>query len=323
MRGTRHDQEPEQVRRERERGAALILVLALVALVSVWAVESASEDWVSLHRSENMQLAALSMLASESGLELGRKVLAEDDAGVDSLDEDWAREVPPFPVDDGTVAASIVDANRFFNLNDLVDGNRVPQKEAVAIARRLFLRLDVDPLLVDALVDWMDKDDVPYGPGGAEDVAYLDRAWKVKNAPLDRLDEVLLIRGFNRDILSRLRTATVVRPGQGLTAVNINTAGKDVLMSLTDGIPESDVDRMISQRKDKPWHSVAEWSSEEPYAAWAGRINNARVSISSDAFIIRSEARFGRVRWGEEMLVVRIGARLYTLKRQRMPVALP
>jgi len=304
--------------REKERGVALVLVLGLVALVAVWAVESASEDWISLRRAENMQLASQAMLAAESGLELGRKILKEDDAGVDSLDEDWAIEALPFSVDGGVVAATIVDANRAFNLNDLVDGNGVPQAKAVLIAKRLFVRLELDAVLVDALVDWVDNDDAPYGPGGAEDIAYMDKHWRVKNAPLDSLREVLLINGFDLDVLNKLRPVAVAWPHVGITSVNINTAVKDVLMSLADNIPEQDVDEMIAQRKDAPWRTVAEWSAQRPYSVWAGRINPARLGTVSDAFLIQSEARFGRVRWGEEMLMGRSGKKLQVLARRKI-----
>jgi len=304
--------------RRKERGVALVLVLGLVALVAVWAVESASEDWISLRRAENMQLASQSMLAAESGLELGRKILKEDDAGVDSLDEDWAQAMPPFPVDDGDVSTTIADANRFFNLNDMLDGNGVPQTKAVLIAKRLFVRLELDPGLVDALVDWMDRDGTPYGPGGAEDIAYMDKNWRVKNAPLDSLREVLLIKGFDGEALGKLKRVAVARPHTGITPVNINTAVKDVLMSLADGIPEQDVDEMVAQRKDAPWRTVAEWSSQTPYSVWAGRINPARLGTVSDAFLIQSEARFGRVRWREEMLMGRSGKKLQVLARRKV-----
>ncbi len=307
--------------REKERGVALVLVLGLVALVAVWAVESANEDWISLRRGENMQLASQAMLAAESGLELGRKVLQADDASVDSLDEDWAMGTAPFAVEGGMVAGHIIDENRFFNLDDLVDGKGVPQARAVMIAKRLFARLNLNTALVDALVDWMDKDDTPYGPGGAEDIAYMDKKWRVKNAPLDSLREVLLVKGFDRGILNKLRRVAAAWPHTGITPVNINTAVKDVLMSLTDGIPEQDVDEMIAQRKNAPWHAVAKWSSQSPYSVWAGRINPARLGTVSDTFLIQSEAHFGRVRWREEMLVGRSGRNLQVLARRKMAVS--
>lgn len=305
------------VRRRRERGVALVLVLGLVALVAAWAMQSVREDWISLRRAENMTMAAKAMLASESGLELGRRVLKEDDGAVDSLDEPWAMPTPPFAVDDGEVAGRIVDANRFFNLDDLVDEHGAARPAQVRIARRLFARIGLDGALVDALVDWMDRDDVPYGPGGAEDVAYLGKPWRVKNAPLDRLSEVLLIQGFDREALRKLTSVAVAWPHAGLTPININTAVKDVLLSLADGIPEQDVDEMILRRKDQPWRSVSDWASEKPFATWAGHIPPDELGVVSDGFIVHAEARFGRVRWGEEMWMQRSGAGWKVLARRK------
>ncbi|PJC70392.1 MAG: hypothetical protein CO017_05600, partial [Zetaproteobacteria bacterium CG_4_8_14_3_um_filter_59_5] len=141
-----------------ERGIALVMVLALVALVAVWAVQSADEDWVSLRRAENMQLAAKTWLGVESGEALALRTLSADDHAYDGLDEDWAIEAPPFPVDDGVIAGRIEDANRFLNLNDLLDSAGNAQADVVPVFKRLFTRLEIDPRLVDALVDWMDAD---------------------------------------------------------------------------------------------------------------------------------------------------------------------
>lgn len=58
------------------------------------------------------------------------------------------------------------------------------------------------PALVDALTDWIDEDDEAL-PGGAENTWYntLTPPYKCKNGPLDTVDELLLIRGFNAIIL--------------------------------------------------------------------------------------------------------------------------
>ncbi len=307
------------MRRGRERGVALVLVLGLVALISVWAVESADADWISLRRAENMRLAAQAWLAAESGLALGRRVLQDDGTEVDALDDDWARDVPPMPVDGGTIRGHIIDGNRFFNLNNLVGVDGKTRPEAVAIARRLFTRLRIDPSLVDALIDWMDADSIPFGPGGGEDEAYLDKPWRVKNAPLDNLREVLLIRGFDRDTLERLRSAAVVLPRRtAVTPVNINTAVKDVLLSLAEGIPETDVEQMLRERKTNPWKTVSAWVSQRPYSAWAARIPPVWLGTTSRYFIVRATARFGRVVWAERMLLARTGGTLRLLRRERL-----
>jgi len=301
-----------------EQGVALVMVLALVALVAVWAVQSADEDWVSLRRAENMQLASKTWLAVESGQALAMRTLAADDADVDSLDEDWALDWPAFPVDDGEIAGHIEDANRYINLNDLVSAvDGVVQPDAVAVVKRLFTRLELDTQLVDALVDWMDSDKTPYGSGGGEESAYVDQPYRIKNAPLDTLPELLLVRGFDRDILSKLSKVVMVRPSKGISGVNINTAPAEVLLSLADNIPQGDVEAMIQQRQDAAFKNVPELTTGG-INPWAAKIKPFWLVTKSDAFIIRVEARFARARWAERMLVARQGDKFQVLSRRKV-----
>ncbi|MDQ6986927.1 MAG: type II secretion system minor pseudopilin GspK [Mariprofundaceae bacterium] len=305
------------MKKTNERGVALVMVLALVALVAVWAVQSADEDWISLRRAENMQLASKTWLAVESGQALAMRTLAADDADVDSLDEDWAQEWPVFPVDDGEIAGHIEDANRYINLNDLVDVNGKVEKDAVAVVKRLFARLELDTQLVDALVDWMDADKIPYGSGGAEESAYIEQPYHIKNAPLDTLPELLLVRGFDRDVLSKLSKLVMVRPSRGISGVNINTAPAEVLLSLADNIPQGDVEAMIQQRQSVAFKNASELTSGG-VNLWAAKIKPFWLVTKSDVFVIRVEARFARARWAERMLVSRQGDKFQVLSRRKV-----
>jgi general secretion pathway protein K len=308
------------VNRRRERGVALVMVLGMVALVSAWAATALEEDWISLRQTENMALSTQAWMAAESGLELARVVLREDanDSQTDDLSELWAQPTLPFAVDAGAVTGTIVDANRYINLNDLVDANGEVQDDVAATVRRLFMLVGIPDSLVDALADWIDADDAPYGTHGAESSAYAGKPYGVKNAPLDRLEEVLLVDGFEAEMLDTLRNVVVVRPGNGTTPININTAQPDVLLALTDAITESDVDAIVEERQSSPYASVQALTTQPRFAAWAAGLNVARLSVVSDAFIVRAQARFGRVRWGEEMMLGRQGAALNVMYRQRM-----
>jgi len=303
--------------KQNERGVALVMVLGLVALVAVWAVQSADEDWISLRRAENMQLASKTWLAVESGQALALRTLAADDAAVDSLDEEWALDWPPFPVDDGEIAGRIEDANRYLNLNDLIDANGAVVPDTVTVMKRLFSRLELDTQLVDALVDWMDKDKTPYGSGGAEESAYASKPYKIKNAPLDSLNELLLVQGFDRDILKELAKVVMVRPSKGVSGVNINTAPAEVLLSLADNIPQGDVEAMIQKRDSEAYQNVAELTSGG-INPWVANIKPLWLVTQSDAFVVRVEARFERARWAERMLVARQGDKFQVLSRRKV-----
>jgi len=300
-----------------ERGVALVMVLALVALVAVWAVQSADEDWISLRRAENMQLASKTWLAVESGQALALRTLAADDAAVDSLDEDWALDWPSFPVDDGEIAGRIEDANRYINLNDLIDTKGVVVADAVAVVKRLFSRLALDTQLVDALVDWMDKDNKPYGSGGAEAHAYANKPYTIKNAPLDSMNELLLVQGFDREILKKLAKVVIIRPSKGVSGVNINTAPAEVLLSLADNIPQGDVEAMIQKRDSAAYQNVAELTSGG-INPWVANIKPVWLVTRSDAFVVRVEARFERARWAERMLVARKGKKFQIISRRKV-----
>jgi len=303
--------------RSNERGIALVMVLALVALVAVWAVQSGEEDWISLRRAENMQLAAKTWLGVESGQALAMRTLSADDAAYDSLDEDWALRTPPFPVDNGVIAGRIEDASRYINLNDLVDVSGKAQPDVVMVLQRLFTRLQLDARLVDALVDWMDADKEPYGSGGAEESAYASQPYHIKNAPLDSLNELLLVRGFEPAMLDALRKVVMVRPSTVLSAVNINTAPADVLLSLADNIPQGEVEAMISGRESTPYKKIEDLTSGG-LNQWVSTVKPGWLTTKSDAFLIRVEARFDRARWAEEMLLARQGDAFQVLSRRKV-----
>ncbi len=303
-----------------ERGVALVLVLGLLSMVSVWAITAAYEDWISLRQAENMELSSRAWMAAESGLELSRLLLQEDskNSQTDDFTEDWAQPAPAFPVDEGEVSVSIEDFNRFLNLNDLVNVQGVAQPARVAIIKRLFTILELSPNLVNALVDWMDAGDSPSGPGGAESSAYSGKSYSPKNMPLDRLEELKLIAGFDSDIVDELRGLVIVGKSNGKTPVNINTAPREVLLSLSQQMTPPAVDSILMLRKAQPFTSVGQLTGQPQMAAMVGQLTAAGITVKSDVFIVRSRAKFGRVRWGEEMLLARKQNKLEIIYRQRL-----
>lgn len=287
----------------KERGVALVIVLGVVALISAWAATAAYEDMISLRRAENLQQSSRAWMANESALELVRFYLDEDakDNKTDHLDETWAQEIPPLPVDDGLVTGVVIDANRYFNVNDLVNNNGEVQIDVVVIAKRLFQTLELSGSLVDKLIDWMDKNDQPSGIGGAEDFNYYDKPYRVKNRRLDRWRELSLIDGFDDEVLEKLKDTVTVRrvPKTGKTIVNINTADTTVLMAFFPRMEAVDAAAFIEQR---PYEQVASALAGKP---WSTGGDTTRLSVVSDAFIVRTDALFGSARWREEYLLIR------------------
>ncbi len=138
--------------------------------------------------------------------------------------------------------------------------NKLEDEDWEAILERGGVPQDRWPELIDCFNDWVDRDDA-HRLNGAEsdDSFYRERGYEVKNAPVDLVDELLLIKGFDARILyggPADEEDAEPMPGiaQWLTAweagnqVNLNTATPEVLWTIA-GIDARTIDAIIEARK--------------------------------------------------------------------------
>jgi len=303
---------------QHSKGSALIVVLGLVAVIAGWASSAAYEDMLAIRRAENALVSNKAELACLSALALAKKALIQDakDSQTDHLDEQWAQAAPPFPVDDGLVAGTIEDANRYLNINDLINAQGHVDMTMLPVFHRLFAQLQLDPRLVDALVDWLDVDNEPFGYGGAEDAQYFDKPYRVKNAPLDRMAELHMIVGFDAHSVRILRGSLRAWPNHAaFSPVNVNTAQGSVLLAMFPLMSEADLLQLVNNR---PYTTIADLR----HATWAkdadAQAMLAHLSVVSDVFIVRTHAIFGRADRTEEYGLYRQGSKLTWLWRERI-----
>lgn len=252
------------MKRERptdERGMALLLVLAVIALLSVALLafnertESAMER--AFYVQDRVQLQAM----AESGIDIGLAVLHLDgtQSEHDSLAEDWSmlfsRELGEL-FEDGTLRVQIADLSGRFPINRLVAlGTDNPDNDSEAY-RAMLVRLltsgqfavqdEIEArIIVDSLTDWLDGDDraLPYG---AENDFYLNLAEPrpARNGPVEFIDELLQVRGMTAEILfgsdEKKGFAEYINI-YGNGRININTTSPLLLQMLAPGISEEDV----------------------------------------------------------------------------------
>lgn len=115
------------------------------------------------------------------------------------------------------------------DLNARIDLNAADEATLLGLVQQ-FVGDATGRVLVDALEDWKDGDDVPR-PAGAEAAAYVAAGspFRPANRPLQRLDELTRIVGFTDSIASLLAPYMTVRSDG---RINLNTAPEPALAAI-------------------------------------------------------------------------------------------
>lgn len=227
----------------RERGAALLIVLLQVAALSVIALA------IVQHVTQSLRMSAIS---SARGQALWYAFGAEDLAvaklsEVMKLTDGEINFSTPglgvplvFPLGDGRLNARFDDQTNCFNLNSLSqaseEGEEAQETTAVDAAvfyQQLLIALDFDlnkaQEMVSSLQDWIDEDRLPRA-SGAETTYYasLPQPYGAADTLLVTPQELLAIKGYDRESYRRLRPFVCVRPDATLGPFNVNTLKPDM-----------------------------------------------------------------------------------------------
>jgi len=152
--------------------------------------------------------------------------------------------------------------------------------------------------MADALVDWIDSDQVP-GPAGAEDAAYASRGpgYRTSGTLLAEASELRAIAGHDAASYARLRPHVCALPDNALSPVNINTleAGDAVILAmLSDNVLDTQsARRLIASRPAGGWRDVPEFS-QQPAIMAAGLPDAVlqQLRLRTRYFNLRTEVEY-------------------------------
>lgn len=217
-----------------ERGAALLSILLLVAILSVIAATTLDRVVLSTKLAGNgqaMRQARMLAYASED-IALARIAdLRSADPTQTTLAGGWLGQPRSFQLRGGTIQATLHDGGNCFNLNSLVQDsegglalNPVARDQFVALMAALAIPENLARPLASAAVDWVDSDSSPQ-PGGAEDGDYLaaSPAYLAANRLFAHKSELRGIKNVTPAIYSKLAPFVCVLPVAQLSPLNINT----------------------------------------------------------------------------------------------------
>ncbi|MEZ4601124.1 MAG: type II secretion system minor pseudopilin GspK [Syntrophotaleaceae bacterium] len=240
-----------------EKGMVLLPVLVIVVLLTSLIVEFSFATFVQMRLAETFRDGTKAYYLAKGGVQAGRMMLQTDNNGYDSSDEMWGQSWDNLGVADGAVSIRIEDLGGKLDVNRLVTnlGNvNVSLRDKFL---RFFEQLEIadGEELTDALIDWMDPDRDPR-PFGAEDEYYVrEKGYACKNGKLDSLAELAMIRGFSADVIDKIGSNLTL---YGSERINVNTAGPEVLMSLSSEMTREAASNIVEYRETNPFKQVTE-----------------------------------------------------------------
>ena len=154
-----------------QRGVAILTAILIVAIGTVIAVNLMWQGTLDMRRAEAALAADQGLMLVQGAEAWAADILRQDlveSPNADHLGEVWATELPPLPVDGGTIIGRLEDLQGRFNLNNLVGPDGMENQLMRRQFERLLNSVDVDPALAGAVVDWLDPDTDLRFPSGGE-----------------------------------------------------------------------------------------------------------------------------------------------------------
>ena len=206
-----------------QRGIALVVVLWLVVLLTVMAASHARNIRIEAYLAYNQVEAAKARSLAEGGVYRAiMELLSANTPERWPVDGTFGR----IGLDTGTVDISIRDAT------GLLDLNAAPPAQLEALLAGAGVERGQRQDLVDAILDWRDKDQLKH-LHGAEDPDY-QRAglgWEARDDRFTSVDELRYVLGMTNEVFERLAPYLTVYSGRG--EVNPDYAPPWLLSALT------------------------------------------------------------------------------------------
>lgn len=233
---------------KRQRGAALLMVLMAMALVSMMLTSLALQSQRDITRLQLQQQETQARFYARGAEIIAQRALT--DTAVRRAALWWqtlAGQPLDYPTDEGTLRLVVEDQRRCFNVNSLADDDpSLAQRQLLYwLANYVDTRLDVHPgEFVAQLTDWVDSDNIARegGMDGA-DYARLDPPRLSADTAMRDISELNWLAPLDTGRYRRFEALCAI-PENRPWRLNLNSVGPDEL-PLLDALFEGEVDRAV------------------------------------------------------------------------------
>lgn len=302
----------------RQRGAALLTALIIVTLVITLAASMVWQQWraVQVEAAERARVQSAWIL--NGALDWARLILREDarSGRPTALTEPWATPLAEarlstfLAVDknnaddapDAFLSGAIADAQARYNLTSLLDGSgKVIATELEALERlcqTVGVASDVATRIAAGLRDAQ--------AAGAQSGS--------SSAPLrPRTLAQLTWLGIDAGTIALLEPYVTLLPVR--TAVNANTASREVLAAVVKGMDLATAERLLQQRQREPFKTLGAVEAQVPSLS---PLNPLQVAVVSSYFEVRGRLRLEDRVLEQRSLVERRGLDMLVVHREQV-----
>lgn len=302
--------------RKSERGAALLTVLLLVAVIAVLAATALERlrvatrltgNAAALDQARGLAFAAETLATTRVSAQLAK---AGDRV---TLAGGWSGRPIALPVAGGVATARITDAGNCFNLNGLVtrtgdtsEQSYVPYTASVTQFARLLRLVNVPgnaEAIAAAAADWIDTDQVPL-PAGAEDSSYT--GYRTASTLMADPSELRIVAGVTPEVYAAIRPWVCTLPIARPAVVNVNTISPEqapLIASLLPDDPKLEAVRSaILKRPEQGYESAADFWNQVSLSGEASGAQGA-VAVTSKWFALRVDVAIGGASLEEHALI--------------------
>jgi general secretion pathway protein K len=310
-----------RARRAPAQGAALLLAMVILTLVATLAAGMVWQQWRSVQVEAAERARAQAAWILTGGLDWSRLILREDalTGRATSLTEPWATPLAETRLstflatdadnnadntDSGPevfISGSMRDAQSRYNLRNLIDATGKVNPAELKVLQRLCASANVASSIAGKIADGLQAATLASvgakaagtGADGAADAPLLPRT-------LAQLSWF----GLDAETLSRLAPYVDLLPQP--TPVNLNTAPREVLAAVIEGLDLGSAERLLQARQRKAYANLAEAKGDLPPGTV---LDEARVGVLSRYFEIDGRLRLEDRVLQERSLVERRGNR--------------
>ncbi|MDO9236316.1 MAG: type II secretion system minor pseudopilin GspK [Aquabacterium sp.] len=290
-----------------QQGAALLMAMVIVTLVATLASSMVWQQWRAVQVESAERIRSQASWVLSGALDWARLILREDarkQGGIDDLGEPWAiplaeARLSTFLAADSNnnaadedtpeafLSGKVEDASAKYNLRNLLDSDGEIVPKEVAVLKRLCESVSLSPSLADAIAKGLRQATLALQASDPVVLAKLGgEAGRAKAPLMPQTFDQILWWGLDGVTMEKMRPYVTFLPDQ--TKVNVNTASKEVISAVVDGMNLSSAGRLVQARQRKPFKS-----NDDLTAVLGQNMGNPdRLLFGSDFFEVRGRLRF-------------------------------